>query len=114
MNLSTTYLGLPLKHPIVASASPLSRTLDGIRRLEDAGAAAIVMYSLFEEQITLESNIIDHYLSYGAESHAEAMSYFPEMDSYNVGPDSDLNLITRAKASTEIPIIGSLNGVSSG
>jgi dihydroorotate dehydrogenase (fumarate) len=114
MRLSTTYLGLTLKHPVVASASPLSRTLDGVRRLEDAGASAIVMYSLFEEQITLESNILDHYLSYGADGNAEAISYFPEMASYNIGPEAYLELLTRAKASTDIPIIGSLNGVSSG
>src|SRR5579871_5070121 len=80
MDLSTTYLGLKLKNPIVPSASPLSRTLDGIRRLEDAGAAAIVMYSLFEEQITLESSQLDYYLSHGTESYSEALSYFPNMD----------------------------------
>jgi dihydroorotate dehydrogenase (fumarate) len=107
-------MGLALKHPIVPSASPLSRTLDGIRRMEDAGASAIVMYSLFEEQITLESNLLDHYLSYGAEGYAEAMSYFPEMSNYNIGPDEYLKLLTLAKAVTGIPIIGSLNGVSTG
>jgi len=114
MNLTTTYMGMTLQNPIVPSASPLSRSLDGIRRMEDAGAGAIVMYSLFEEQITLESNILDHYLSYSAESTAEAISYFPEMGSYNVGPDEYLNLLTRAKAATDIPIIGSLNGISTG
>jgi dihydroorotate dehydrogenase (fumarate) len=107
-------MGMTLQNPIVPSASPLSRSLDGIRRMEDAGAGAIVMYSLFEEQITLESNILDHYLSYSAESTAEAISYFPEMGSYNVGPDEYLNLLTRAKAATDIPIIGSLNGISTG
>ncbi len=114
MDLSTTYLGLNLKHPIVPSASPLSQSLDGIRRMADAGASAIVMYSLFEEQIEGESHLLDHYLTYGTESFAEALSYFPEMDSYNVGPDAYLNLIRQAKADVDIPIIGSLNGVSIG
>ncbi|NJN83559.1 MAG: dihydroorotate dehydrogenase-like protein, partial [Caldilineaceae bacterium] len=95
-------------------ASPLSQSLDGIRSMEDAGAAAVVMYSLFEEQITGESHLLDHYLSYGADSFSEALSYFPEMDSYNVGPHEYLDLIQRAKEATNIPIIGSLNGVSPG
>ena len=114
MNLSTRYLGLDLKNPIVASASPLSRDLDGIKRLEDAGASAVVMYSLFEEQINFESRQIDHYLSYHAESYGEALSYFPDMQSYNVGPEQYLELIRKAKETVDIPIIGSLNGISSG
>ena len=114
MDLSTNYMGLKLKHPIVPSASPLSKNLDSIRKLEDAGAPAIVMYSLFEEQITWESNILDHYLSYGTESFAEATTYFPDMKTYNIGPEEYLNLISNAKAATGIPIIGSLNGVSTG
>jgi dihydroorotate dehydrogenase (fumarate) len=114
MDLSTTYMGLRLKHPLVPSASPLSHTLDGIRRLEDAGAAAVVMYSLFEEQINLESLILDDYLSHGTYTTAEALSYFPAMQNFNVGPDEYLRLIHRAKLATEIPIIGSLNGVSTG
>lgn len=114
MDLSTTYLGLNLKNPIVPSASPLSRTLDGIRRLEDAGAAAIVMYSLFEEQITLESYQLDHFLNLGGESHPEALSYFPNMHDYNIGPDEYVNLVYQAKQAVDIPIIGSLNGVSKG
>jgi dihydroorotate dehydrogenase (fumarate) len=114
MDLSTTYMGLKLKHPIVPSASPLSRTLDGIRKMEDAGASAVVMYSLFEEQITWESQVLDHYLSYGAESFAEAITYYPDMAHYNIGPEDYLNLISKAKAATNIPIIGSLNGVSTG
>jgi dihydroorotate dehydrogenase (fumarate) len=113
-DLSTTYLGLKLKHPVVPSASPLSQTLDGIRRLEDAGASAIVMYSLFEEQIEGESHLLDHYLTYGAESYAEAVNYFPEMDRYNVGPDAYLELLRSAKAAVDIPIIGSLNGTTAG
>lgn len=114
MDLSTKYMGMTLKHPIVPSASPLSRTLDGIRGLEDAGAAAITMYSLFEEQIMGESHLVDHYLTYGTNSYAEAINYFPEMDDYNVGPEAYLNLISQAKAAVDIPVIGSLNGVSAG
>jgi dihydroorotate dehydrogenase (fumarate) len=114
VDLSTTYLGLNLKHPVVPSASPLSDGLDKIRRLEDAGASAVVMYSLFEEQIVGESHLLDHYLSFGTESFAEALDYFPEMDSYNVGPHGYLELISKAKKAVNIPIIGSLNGVSTG
>ncbi|HEY3343266.1 MAG TPA: dihydroorotate dehydrogenase-like protein [Anaerolineae bacterium] len=114
MDLSTTYMGLKLKHPVVPSASPISRSLDGIRKLEDAGASAIVMYSLFEEQITWDSQVLDHYLSYGSESFAEAVTYYPDIKHYNIGPEEYLNLISQAKTATQIPIIGSLNGVSTG
>jgi dihydroorotate dehydrogenase (fumarate) len=114
MELSTTYLGLKLKHPVVPSASPLSQTLDGIRRLEDAGASAIVLYSLFEEEIEGESHILDHYLSVGTDSTAEALSYFPDISHYNVGPDAYIRLIQNAKAAVDVPIIASLNGVSTG
>ncbi len=114
MNLTTTYLGMPLKNPIVPAASPLSNSVDGIRSLEDAGASAIVLQSLFEEQLTHESHELDHYLSYGSESYSEALSFFPEMDQYDVGPDSYLNLIRQASEAVDIPIIGSLNGVSTG
>jgi len=114
MDLRTEYLGLTLKNPIVPSSSPLSYTIDSIRRLEDAGAAAVVMYSLFEEQITAESYYLDYYLSHGTDSYAESLSYFPEMERYNVGPDKYLELIRKAKETVDIPIIGSLNGVSTG
>lgn len=114
MNLATNYLGLTLRNPIVASSSPLSHNLDSIRRLEDAGAAAVVMYSLFEEQIAFESYYIDYFLNSASHTSAEALSYFPEMHSYNVGPDEYMNLIRRAKEAVNIPIIGSLNGISSG
>lgn len=114
MSLATNYLGLVLKNPIVASSSPLSHSVDSIRRLEDAGCSAVVMYSLFEEQITFDSFYIDHYLRNNANSFAESLSYFPEMESYNVWPDEYLNLIRRARESVDIPIIGSLNGVSIG
>jgi len=113
-DLTTTYLGLKLAHPLVASASPLSYTLDGILRLEDAGVAAVVMYSLFEEQIEQESHALHHYLEYGTHSYAEALDYFPQPDQFNVGPREYLELLGKAKAAVRIPIMGSLNGVSSG
>lgn len=114
MDMQTKYMGLTLKHPIVASSSPLSHTVDSIKQLEDAGAAAVVMYSLFEEQITSESAYLDYHLSHGIDCYGEALSYFPEMRSYNVGPDKYLDLIRRAKGAVDIPIIGSLNGISTG
>ena len=114
MSLTTNYLGMTLKNPIVVSSSPLSHNVDSIRRLEDVGASAVVMYSLFEEQITLDSLYVDHYLRSGTESFAESLSYFPEMQDYNVWPDEYMNLIRRAKEAVDIPIIGSLNGVSVG
>ena len=114
MNLTTNYLGMVLKNPIVASSSPLSHTVDSIRRLEDAGAAAVVMYSLFEEQIGFDSYYIDYHLTQGTDSYAESISYFPDMQSYNVGPDELLKLIRRARETVDIPIIGSLNGTSVG
>lgn len=114
VDLSTSYLGLALKNPLVAAASPLSKKVDSVRRLEDAGISAVVMYSLFEEQITHESKALDHYLNRGAESYSEALSYFPDIEKYNVGPDEYLDLIRKLKASVSIPVIGSLNGISSG
>lgn len=114
IDLSTSYCGLRLKNPLVASASPLGETVANIRRLEDAGVAAVVLPSLFEEQITLESHHLDRYLSHGAESHAEAISYFPDLHTYRLGPDAYLEHIVHARAAVKIPIIASLNGVSSG
>ncbi len=114
VDLSTNYLGLQLKNPIVASASPLSKKVDSVQRLEDAGAAAVVMYSLFEEQITHESNALDHFLNSGTESFAEALSYFPDLEKYNVGPDDYLELVARLKKAVSIPVIGSLNGFTTG
>ena len=113
-DLTTTYLGLTLKNPLVASASPLSRNVDTARRLEDAGVAAIVTYSLFEEEITHESLELDYYLELGAHSYAESISYFPDLDAYSVGPEHYLEHLARLKAAVSIPVIGSLNGVSSG
>lgn len=114
VDLSTTYLGLPLKNPVVASASPISKKLSGIRSLEDAGASAVVMYSLFEEQIVHDSLALDHFLNRGTESYAESLTYFPDLGNYNVGPDEYLTLIQKAKETVNIPVIASLNGVSTG
>ena len=114
MDMRTKYMGLTLKNPIVASSSPLSNTVDGIKQLEAAGAAAVVMYSLFEEQIAAESAHLNYFLSHGTDCYGESLSYFPEMRSYNVGPDKYLDLIRRAKTAVDIPIIGSLNGTSTG
>src|ERR1044072_8305770 len=114
MNLTTNYLGLVLNNPIVVSSSPLSHNVDSIRRLEDVGAAAVVMHSLFEEQISFDSYYLDYHLTQGTNSYAESLSYFPDMQTYNVGPDEYLKLIRRAKEAVDIPIIGSLNGASIG
>lgn len=114
MNIETTYLGLKLKNPLVASASPVSKEADSIRRVEEAGASAVVLFSLFEEQIIAESEALSHYLDYGSESFAEAMSYFPKADDFKMGPSEYLKLIERAKKSVKIPIIASLNGISTG
>lgn len=113
-DLSTTYLGLHLSSPLVPSASPLSRNLDTIARLEEAGAAAVVLYSLFEEQINFESHALDRYLSTSADSFWEAQSYYPEPAEYTLHPEQYLEHIRRAKARVGIPIIASLNGVSPG
>ncbi len=113
-DLSTTYLGLHLKNPIVASASPLSKKLDRARKLEEAGVAAIVMYSLFEEQIIQESLELDHYLSRGTDAYPEALSHLPDGGLYGVGPEKYLNQVAGLKKALNIPVIGSLNGVSKG
>lgn len=114
MDLTTQYMGLALRNPLVAGASPLTSTVDGVRRLEDAGAGAVVLPSLFEEQITHESRMLDHYLTYGTESTGEALSYFPEANDYRIGPDEYLDLVRKARAAVSIPVVASLNGVSSG
>jgi len=112
MDLRTTYMGMELKHPIVASASPLSGTLANIKRLEDAGASAVVMFSLFEEQLKHESAALEYLMTAGTESFAESLNYFPEVDDYTVGPDSYLDLLRRASEAVDIPLIGSLNGIT--
>jgi len=113
-DLSTTYLGLKLKNPLVASASPFPKKLENIRRMEAAGLSAVVLHSLFEEQITFESNELDHFLNAGTESFAEALTYFPDLEKYNIGPEPYLELIRKARESVQIPIIASLNGISTG
>jgi dihydroorotate dehydrogenase (fumarate) len=113
-DLSTTYLGLNLKNPLVASASPLSKNIDRARKLEEAGVSAIVMYSLFEEQIIHESLELDHYLTRGTDSFAEAMTYLPDGGTYSVGPEKYLNQVAGLKKALSIPVIGNLNGVSKG
>jgi len=114
LDLSTRYLGMTLRTPLVASASPLSQELDGIRHLEDAGASAIVLYSLFEEQLRQESLELDYYLSEGTESFPESLTYFPQPAEFNLGPDGYLEHIRKAKAAVRVPIIASLNGTSVG
>jgi dihydroorotate dehydrogenase (fumarate) len=114
MDVTTTYLGLKLKNPLVASASPLSEDLGNIRKMEDAGAAAVVLHSLFEEQINLESHELDRYLGAGTESFPESLTYLPELNWYNRGPDGYLEYLHRAKRAVQIPIIASLNGSSPG
>jgi len=114
MNINTTYLGMTLRSPLVASASPLSENVDNIRHMEDAGAGAVVLFSLFEEQIRQERETLYHHLSYGADTFAEALTHFPEPETYHAGPDQYLELIRKAKQAVDIPIIASLNGSSIG
>ncbi len=114
VNLTTKYLGLDLRSPLVASAGPLCKDIDHIRRMEDAGLSAVVLHSLFEEQIEVEGEQLDRTLELGAESYAESLSYLPEMGSYNIGPDAYLDHIRRSKEAVKIPVIASLNGTSMG
>ena len=113
MDLSTSYMGLRLRHPVVASASPLSSSIEGIKRLEDGGVAGIVMFSIFEEQIRQENEAFAHQMEVGTERFAESLTYFPEVNAYQVGPDRYLELIRSAAESTDLPIIASLNCVTS-
>jgi dihydroorotate dehydrogenase (fumarate) len=114
IDLSTDYLGLSLRSPLVASSGPLCKDVGNLLRMEDAGIAAVVLHSLFEEQIEIESNHLDSFLSGGAESYAESLSYFPDLTAYNVGPDGYLEHIRKAKQALTIPVIASLNGVTLG
>ena len=114
MNLTTRYLGLKLRTPLMPSASPLSEKIDNIKRMEDAGAAAVVFHSLFEEQIRRDHHDLDFYLEQGTESYAESLSYFPVRPEFKVGPEAYLEHIAAAKAAVDIPIIGSLNGSTFG
>jgi len=113
-DLRTKYLGLVLKTPLVASASPLCESVDNIRRLEDQQIGAVVLPSLFEEQLELDSMTVDYDLARGSESFPESANFFPDLQTYNLGPDGYLELIRHAKESVDIPIIASLNGISDG
>ncbi len=112
MDLSTRYMGLTLRNPLVASASPLSQTVDGVRRLADAGVSAVVLYSLFEEQLRREAARNERLVDAGTESFAESLSYFPAAAEADAGPRRYLSLLERAAAAVEVPVIGSLNGVT--
>lgn len=114
MDLSTSYLGLKLRTPLVPSASPLSEDIDNIKRMEDAGAAAVVLYSLFEEQIRRDSHEVQHFLEHGTFSSAESLTYFPQPSEISVGPEQYLKHIARCKQAVGIPIIASLNGSTVG
>jgi len=114
MNLQTSYLGLELKNPIVASASPLTKEIERVKRLEDCGASAVVMHSIFEEQIEHESLQLDHDLSFGSESYGESLSYLPELPHFKVGPDEHLDQIRKIKEAVDIPLIASINGATLG
>lgn len=113
MNLKTKYMGLELKNPLVASAGPLSDSVENIKKLEAAGVSAVVMFSLFEEQLKAEAHALDTQLAAGTDSFAESLSYFPQAEDYKVGPEQYLELLNKASKAVEIPIIGSLNGISS-
>jgi len=114
MDLRTHYLGLELRNPLVAGASPLTRELDDARRLEDAGVSALVMYSLFQEQIEHDATMHDHYLDYGAESYAEAVDYVPMHVGFRRGPNEYVDHLERLKQAVDIPVIASLNAASEG
>jgi dihydroorotate dehydrogenase (fumarate) len=114
MDLTTNYMGLQLRSPLVPAASPLSENIDNIKRMEDAGAGAVVMHSLFEEQLRLEQHELHHHLTYGTESFAEALTYFPEPSSFRVGPETYLDHVRKAKEAVKIPIVASLNGIDVG
>ncbi|MFN2143702.1 MAG: dihydroorotate dehydrogenase-like protein [Anaerolineales bacterium] len=112
--LKTNYLGLELKNPLIASASPLSEKVDNVVELENAGVSAVVMYSLFEEQITRESLALDHFMEQGTNSYAEALSYFPEVGRYAIGAETYLDHLRSLKDAVDIPVIASLNGATRG
>jgi dihydroorotate dehydrogenase (fumarate) len=114
VDLRTTYMGLELKNPVVPSASPLSREIDSIKKMEDAGAPAVVLHSLFQEQIEFEDGELEHYLEYGTDSFAEALSYFPDLGQYHLGDEEYLEHVRKAKEAVDIPVFASLNGVTQG
>ena len=112
MDLTSNYLGLKLKNPIVVSSCPLSETIDGIKKLEDSGASAVVMYSLFEEQIRQENEAFESLMESASGSFAESANFFPEIEDVDKGPEQYINLLSKAVEATDIPIIGSLNGIT--
>jgi dihydroorotate dehydrogenase (fumarate) len=114
MDLTTKYLGMQLRTPLVVSASPLSQEISGIRKLEDAGASAVVLYSLFEEQLHQEALDLELHLNAGTESFAESLTYFPQSSEFHTGPEGYLDHIRKAKAAVDIPIVASLNGATLG
>ena len=114
VDLTTNYLGFKLKNPLVASPSPLSEKVDNVKRMEEAGIAAVVMYSLFEEQIIHESLELDYFLNRGTESFAEALTYYPDIGKYSLAPDKYIETLEKTKKAVNIPVLGSLNGVSTG
>ncbi|MBC8375667.1 MAG: dihydroorotate dehydrogenase-like protein [FCB group bacterium] len=114
MRLSTNYMGLELKNPLVPSASPLTEKLDKIKILEDNGASAVVLFSLFEEQIEQEDSTIEHFMDYGTDSYAESLSFFPQAHEYLSGPQDYLENLRKIKEGVDIPIIASLNGATPG
>ncbi len=114
MDLTTTYMGMRLKNPLVPSSSPLMRNRDDLRRMQDAGAGAVVLHSLFEEQILHDSHMLDSYLTHSTDSFSEALSYLPEASAYQIGPKAYLEHVSWAKRVLAIPVIASLNGVSTG
>lgn len=114
MNLSTKYLGLSLKNPLVPSSSPMMENLDNIRRMEDAGASAVVLHSLFEEQVTDEALKLHYHTTQGTDSFAESLSFFPEPNEYKFGADEYIEHVRKVKDAVSIPVIGSLNGVTAG
>ena len=114
MDLTTTYMGLKLKNPIIVGASPLTSTIESIKNLEKSGAAAVVLHSIFEEQINHEMHEMDHFLSHGSEDYAESLGYFPEVNLSNLESEHYLEEIVKLKSSVAIPIIASLNGISKG
>jgi dihydroorotate dehydrogenase (fumarate) len=114
VDLTTTYIGLNLKNPLVASPSPLSEKVENVKRMEEAGVAAVVMYSLFEEQIIHESLELDHFLNRGTDTFAESLTYFPNIGKYTLAPEKYIETLQKTKLAVNIPVMGSLNGVSTG
>jgi dihydroorotate dehydrogenase (fumarate) len=114
VDLTTTYLGLNLKNPLVASPSPLSEKIENVKRMQEAGIAAVVMYSLFEEQIIHESLELDHFLNRGTDTYPEALTYFPNIGKYSLAPEKYIETLQKTKQAVSIPVMGSLNGVSTG